>query len=205
MRKEEVIDLHFGFFRDFGFAFHPQHLLFEKPFTEGNQVIFVHYTEYPDVSYLEYKLGIRNHLVETIIHKFLPTLSDYAQRSITLIQAPDAIQAGIPKRFVLDHEFNLIEAIEKGEEFLVKHGFHWLDTMSDSKSLELAFEIQQAQPFPNQNFVYHAFRGVTLARLYHREGYEELRQIYLHQIKQKELTPFTIASFLQLLDFLDHL
>lgn len=205
MRKEDVIDLHFGFFRDFGFSFHPQHLLFEKPFTDGKQVIFVHYTEYPEVSYLEYKLGIRNDLVETIIHKFLPTLSDYAQRSITLIQSPDAIQPGFPKKFVLDQNFDLNEAMELGEEFMVKHGLHWLDQLSDVKSLEAAFECRKSRPFPNQNFVYHAFRGITLARLYHKKGYEELRQVYLEQIKENELTPFTIASFLQLLDFLDHL
>lgn len=86
MRKEEVIDLHYGFFKDFGFEFHPQNFLFEKSFPQGNQVIFVHYTEYPDATYLEYKLGVRIHAVESIIHKFLPTLSDFDLQMVQIIQ-----------------------------------------------------------------------------------------------------------------------
>jgi hypothetical protein len=205
MRKEEVIDLHCGFFNDFGFEFQSQNFLFEKPFSLGNQVVFIHYTEYPDACYLEYKLGVRNHLVESIIHRFLPTLSDYANRSITLIQTPDAIVEEAPRRFVLTQASELADAIESAELFLVQNGFRWMDRMSDPKNLSLAFARQKSKPFPTQNFVYHAFRGITLTRLYNYSDYENLRQFYLEQIKQKEMTPFTIASFLQLLDYLDHL
>ncbi|WP_332911924.1 hypothetical protein [Algoriphagus boritolerans] len=92
-------------------------MLYHKNYPHGQQVIFVHFSEYPDVSYLEYNLGIRIHRVEEIIHRFLPTLSDYSDRSITLIQTPDKIGKMIPKRFVIENDYQLAEAIEASEKF----------------------------------------------------------------------------------------
>lgn len=201
----EVIELHHQFFNDFGFEFHSSNLLYLKNFPQGQQVVFVHFTEYPDVSYLEYNLGIRIHAVEEIIHRFLPTLSDYSDRSITLIQTPDKIGKTIPKRFVIESDSQLAEAIMAAEKFFVMHGFYWLDEMIQPENLEIAFAERKEKAFKTQNFVYNSFRGVTLAKIYNPENYPVLRQIYLGNIKQKEMTPFTIASFLQLLDYLDKL
>lgn len=203
MRNLEVIELHHQFFRDFEFEFHPSHLLFYKAFPQGQQVVFVHFTEYPDASYLEYRLGIRIHAVEEIIHRFLPTLSDYSERSITLIQTPDLIGKMIPNRFLIENDSQLAEAILAAEKFFVRQGFTWLDEMIQPENLERAFAEQKEKTFKTQNFVYSAFRGATLAKLYNPEDYVILRNIYLEQIKQREMTPFTIASFLRLLDFLD--
>lgn len=205
MRKLEVIELHHQFFNDFEFKFHSSNLLYLKNFPQGQQIIFVHFSEYPDVSYLEYNLGIRIHAVEEIIHRFLPTLSDYADRSITLVQTPDKIGKIIPKRFVLENDNHLAEAIMAAEKFFVMYGFHWLDEMIQPKNLERAFAERKDKTFKTQNFVYNSFRGVTLAKLYNPEDYPVLRQLYLENIEQREMTPFTIASFLQLLNYLDHL
>ena len=199
----EVIELHHQFFKDFDFEFHHSHLVFYKLFPQGQQVIFVHYTEYPDASYLEYKLGVRINAVEEIIHRFLPTLKDYAERSITLIQTPDKIGKIIPNRFLIENDFQLSEAIMAAEKFFVLNGFRWLDEMIQPEKLERVFEEHGEKTFKTQNFVYTAFRGATLARLYNPEDYPLLRNTYLDQIKKREMTPFTIASFLRLLDFLD--
>jgi hypothetical protein len=205
MRKLEVIGLHHQFFNDFEFEFHSTNLLYCKNFPQGQQVVFVHFTENPDVSYLEYNLGIRIHAVEEIIHKYLPTLSDYSNRSITLIQTPDKIGKTIPKRFAIENDSQLAEAILAAEKFFVMFGYKWLEEMIQPENLEKAFADQKDNAFTTQNFVYNYFRGVTLAKLYNPEDYPVLRQIYLENIKQQELTPFTIASFLQLLDYLDKL
>jgi len=205
MRKLEIIELHHHFFEDFGFRFHASNLLFQKDFLHGRQLLFVHFAEYPDVCYLEYNLGIRIHKVEEIIHRFLPTLSDYSERSITLIQTPDKIGKVIPKRFAIENDGQLADAIMAAEKFFVMHGFHWLDEMIQPEKLEMAFAERKDKAFKTQNFVYNAFRGATLAKIYNPSDYPILRQIYLETIRQREMTPFTIASFLQLLDFLDNL
>jgi hypothetical protein len=205
MRKLEIIELHRDFFEDFEFEFHPTRLVYQKSFPQGQQVIFVQYSEYPDCSYLEYNLGIRINLVEEIIHRFLPTLSDYSERSITLVQTPDKIGKIIPKRFVIQTDSELADAIISTEKFFVTHGFAWLDQMIQPENLEKAFAERKANTFKTQNFVYNAFRGATLARLYNPVDYPILRNIYLDQVQKREMTPFTIASFLQLLDYLDKL
>lgn len=205
MRNLEVIELHHQFFGDFLFEFHSSKLLYSKSFPHGQQIIFVHFTEYPDASYLEYNVGIRIHRVEEYIHRFLPSLSDYAERSITLIQTTDKIGKVIPRRFFIENDSQLAEAIMAAEKFFVMHGFHWLDEMIQPENLERAFAMQKDKTFKTQNFVYNAFRGATLARIYNPSDYPILRNIYLDQVKSKEMTPFTIASFFQLLDFLDKL
>ena len=205
MRKLEVIELHHQFFNDFDFKFHSSYLLYHKNFPQGKQVIFVHFTEYPDVSYLEYNLGIRIHTVEEIIHRFLPTLSDYADWSVALIQTPDKIGKLIPRLFVIENDGQLADAIMAAEKFFVLHGFHWLDSMIQPENLEKAFAERKDKAFKTQNFVYNSFRGVTLAKLYNPKDYIILRQLYLENIEQRDMTPFTIASFLQLLHYLDHL
>lgn len=205
MRKLEVNESHHQFFDDFGFKFHTSNLLFQKDFTQGRQVIFVHFAEYSDASYLEYNLGVRINLVEEIIHRFLPTLSDYSERSITLIQSPDKIGKSIPNRFVIENDSQLADAIMAAEKFFVMDGFKWLDEMIQPENLEKAFAERKGKGFKTQNFVYNSFRGVTLAKFYNPEDYPILRQIYLENIRQHDMTPFTIASFLQLLDYLDHL
>lgn len=201
----EVIELHHKFFNDFEFNFHSRHLLYYKNFPQGQQVIFVHYTEHPDITYLEYSLGVRINEVEEIIHKFLPTLSDYSERSITLIQTPDKIGKMIPKRFLIENDSQLADAIMAAEKFFVLHGFHWLDEMIHPENLEKAFAQRKDKEFKTQNFVYNSFRGATLAKLYNEADYSVLRKIYLEQIQKREMTPFTIASFLQLLNFLDNI
>ncbi|NVJ86216.1 MAG: hypothetical protein HWE15_07910 [Algoriphagus sp.] len=205
MRELDVLELHSQFLGEFGFDFHPSHLMFFKDFPHGKQVIFIHYSEYPEVSYLEYNLGVRIDRVEEIIHRFLPTLSDYAERSITLIQKANKIGNQIPSRFELHTNSELGDALMASESFFVTHGFHWLDEMINPKKLEQAFAARKDRVFQTQNFVYFAFRGVTLAKLYKPEDYPELRKIYLKEIKEQGMTPFTIASFLQLLNYLDHL
>lgn len=205
MKKLEVIELHHKFFKDFEFKFHSTQLLYHKNFPEGQQVIFVHYTENQDSSFLEYSLGVRIHAVEEIIHKFLPTLSDYSERSITLIQNPEKISDDMPNRFEIKNNGQLAESIIAAEKFFAADGFAWLNEMIDPENLEHAFATQKEIGFKTHNFVYNSFRGATLAKLYNEEDYPILRNIYLENIKQREMTPFTIASFLQLLNYLDHL
>ncbi|KPQ09381.1 MAG: hypothetical protein HLUCCX10_16390 [Algoriphagus marincola HL-49] len=92
------------------------------------------------------------------------------------------------------------------EKFFVGYGFRWMDEMIIPENLEKAFADRKEKVFRTQNFVYYVFRGVTLARIYNLGDYPLLRNIYLQEIKKKTgMTPFTIASFLQLLDYLDHL
>ncbi|WP_075351430.1 hypothetical protein [Algoriphagus marinus] len=205
MRKIDLVSIHDLFFKDFGFKFIESLMLFEKDFPHGKQVIFVHYTDYSDQSFLEYNLGVRIDKVEMIIHKFLPTLKDYAERSITMIQTLNKIGKKLPKRFTIENDWELSEAIMKTESFFVTDGFKWLDEMINPLNLERAFVEQRNNSFKTQNFVYNAFRATALCKIYNPKDYPEVRKSFLMQIREKDMTPFTLASFLQFLDYLDNL
>lgn len=205
MRKLDVIGLHCHFLEDYGFTFHPSNMLFYKEHPQGQEVVFIHFAEYPDGNILEYNLGVRIHQVEELIHKFLPTLSNYSEKSITLLQSPEKIGKIIPGRFNLVNDSQLADAIQAAERFFVTDGFNWMQKMVDPENLERAFAERKEKSFRSQNFVYTAFRGVALAKLYNPKDYPVLRNIYLEHIQNRLMTPFTIASFLQFLNFLDNL
>jgi hypothetical protein len=205
MRKVNLVAIHNQFFRDFGFKFNESLLLYEKDFPVGKQVVFIHYTEYPDSNFLEYNLGVRIDQVEMLIHKFLPTLNDYADRSITMIQTLNKIGKELPRRFVIENDWDLSEVIHRMEKFFVTCGFYWMDEMINPLKLERAFVEQKNNSFKTQNFVYNAFRATALSKIYNPIHYSEVRESFLRQIQETNMTPFTIASYLQFLDYLDHL
>jgi hypothetical protein len=205
MREINLISIHSQFFTDNGFSLNEEFLHFEKHCPHGKQVIFIHYTQYPESNFLEDNLGIRIDQVEHLIHRFLPSISNYSDRSITMIQTLNKIGKELPKRFTIENDWELSEAIMKVDSFFVSTGFEWLDKMMNPVTLERAFVDQKNNSFKTQNFVYNAFRATALCKLYNPDGYSEVRENFLNQIEQKEMTPYTIASYLQFLNHLDNL
>lgn len=205
MNRVNFISLHSQFFQDYGFTWNDDFMIFQKSFPTGQQVIFVHYHENPTESTIEYSLGIRIHRVEELIHKFLPTLSGFSERSITLIQTLDKIGKEIPKRFEIHNDWEIAQVIMAAEKALVSDGFPWLDKMINPLNLELAFYERKAKSFKTHNFIYNAFRATALSKLYNPSDYQFLRQLFLEHIEEKQMTPFMIASFLKFLDYLDKL
>jgi len=204
MRKMEVVCMHAEFFAERGFTLNPTQLMFERNIPHGKQVIFMHYTEDENSAQLEYTMGIRIDLIENLIHQFLPTLSDFAEKSITIAQSLDNMGKKSLNKFKISSSKHLQDAINSAEIFFSNTGFEWLDRLSNPENVEKEFFKQKYNPFANHNFVYTAFRGSALSKLYNPGDYIALRQKFLEMLNEKNLTPFTIASFLHFLNYLDH-
>lgn len=204
MKFRDVILLHEDFLADFGFRLDNRSLHYTKTFEEGRQMVFFHYTQHEDVSYLEYHLGIRYDKIENIVHKFLPSLGDYKERSITLVETMDRISDELPRRFLVENDNELGGVIETAEDFLVKKGFHFLDKFSNGKNLENYFNEDTGTPIVTQNFTYRSARGITLAKFYNPDAFEEMKNTYLAMLNEKQVTPFNLACFINLIDYLEH-
>ena len=203
MLKTDAIELHTSFFRDFGFEYNFVEKFFFKEFSIGKQIIYLNFSEYSNINYLEYSLGIRINRVENLIQKFLPNLMSHSDRSVTLLLIPHKINKNLPVRYVIETDAQLHRAMESAERFFITQGFTWLDSMIDPLNLEKAFISQKDKPSKSQNFVYNMFRATALTRLYSPEDYKWIRQFYLEKIKDKDMTPFSIAAYLQFLGYLD--
>lgn len=205
MELNKIILLHEDFLTDFGFALEQKQLRYSKSFSEGKQIIFFHHTHYNEGLYVEYHLGIRFDQVEAIIHKFLPTLGDYKDRSITLVETLDRINPQMPRRYFLDNDREIRPVISKVEDFLVKEGFGWMDDYARGRDLERFFNDNADRNIATQNFTYRSSRGITLAKLYNPSRYKEVKDLYLAKMEEMQVTPFTVACFLNLIDYLDNL
>ncbi|PSL07521.1 hypothetical protein [Cecembia rubra] len=205
MEFKDVILLHEDFLADFGFRLDNRSLHYVKEIPQGKQMVFFHHTQHEDGSYLEYHLGIRLDHVENIVHRFLPSLGDYKERSITLVETMDRIDGKMPRRFLVENDLEINGVIREVEGFLVKKGFRFLDQLSSGKALEEYFNEDPDTPILTQNFTYRSARGITLTKLFNPKNYERNKKTYLNMLNEKQVTPFTLACFINLLDFLENL
>ncbi len=205
MRKLDVVGLHSEFFAEHGFELNPTQFLFEKVFPHGKQVIYVHYVQGSKESHLEYHLAVRINEIEELVVKFLATPTNYAGRSITLSQTPDKLGHFYPKKITVSNDQELAQVINDFEIFFLTKGFKWLDQMIDPIILEQEFLNHKEDGYEKFNLEESAFRATALSKLYNPDDYPILRQFYLEKINSQEMTPFTIALFLQFLNYLDKL
>ncbi|SFT54472.1 hypothetical protein SAMN04489724_1252 [Algoriphagus locisalis] len=205
MKKQDVICLQSDFFKSNGFDLNHSQLFFEKVYPHGKQVVYVHFVEGSDESWVEYHLGIRINEVEELVRKYLPTPDQYANQSLTLVQTPHNLGKFYPRRIRITNDKQLSELLYSIENFFLMTGFNWLNQMINPIILEKEFLNHKEDPFEVYNMVESAFRSTALSKLYNPEDYPVLRQSFLERINSEEMTPFTIAAFLQFLNYLDNM
>lgn len=205
MKRLDLAFFHTELFKEHGFVLNSPQMTFEKVFTQGKQVISLHFQKIDKTTLVQFHLGVRIDEVEDLIHKYIPTLQKHSQQSITLLQSMDKLGKVYPNQFHVSTDAELSSAIKLTEKFFTEIGFKWLDKMIDPKTLEFEFLMHKEDPFNNHNLIYSAFRSTALSKLFNPEDYPVLRQAFLAKINIKEITPFTIASYLGFLDYLDHL
>ncbi|AFL85445.1 hypothetical protein Belba_2914 [Belliella baltica DSM 15883] len=205
MEIKEMIYLQEDFLEDFGFELDPSLLHYTKSFSEGKQILFFHHIQNPDANYLEIQLGIRFDRVEEIINQFLPSLGNFRDKSVTHVIPINQIDRNMPKRFYLQNDFEVNDILKRIEAFLVKDGFHWLDKYTVPENMEFLFNKNPDQELTTQNFTYRSARAITLCKLYNEAEYEVTKRAYLDKLKEMMVTPFTLASFLNLLNHLENL
>lgn len=205
MEVKEMILLHREFLADFGYKLDPKSFHYSKSFSQGKKIVFFHHAHLDDLSYIEYHLGVRFDIVENIVHQFLPSLGDYKDRSITLVETLDGINSKMPRRTVVNNDHEISSIIDTSENFLVEEGFKWLETYSSGKNLERFFNEGLEKNLLTQNFTYRSARGVTLCKLYNPDQFDEVKTKYLNLLEEMQVTPFTLACFLNLLNYLKNL
>lgn len=205
MRKLDVVGLHEEFFIDKGFVLQSSKMLFEKAFPHGKQVVFIHFSEVPEANHLEYYFGVRINKVEELIHSYLPTPQHYAETSLTLVQSLDKLGSDFPEKFLIKNEEDLSTVVSQVENYFMKTGFSWLDHMIHANGLEKEILKATANSPESENLVFTAFRCTALSKLYNPDDYQYLRNGFLAQMNYEQMTPFTIAAFLQFIDYLDNL
>jgi hypothetical protein len=202
--SKEMKTAYQDFLEDFGFNLDPTILHYIKLFDGGKQVVFFHHISNSDSNCIEVQLGIRIDAVEDIINQFLPSLGDFSERSTTLIMPIDQINANMQRRYFIEDEKEVPEVLKKIESHLVKDGFRWLDRYSDPIVLEDYFNNNPDQEFITQNFTYRSARAITLCKLYNPDNYKDKKKAYLDKLEEMMVTPFTLASFLNLLNYLEN-
>ncbi|MEN2282067.1 hypothetical protein AAGF08_08005 [Algoriphagus sp. SE2] len=205
MLKTKVAKLHTEFFKDHGFTLNPSLNQFEKDFPNGKQVISIQIIDCKNEKYLEYQLGVYINVVEELIKQYTSTICGYKAQSITLAQTPDKLGSTYPKEIKISNIEELPSLINSIKIFFLETGFKWLDKMIDPIKLEQEFLHQKEIAFEDCSLVENAFRSTALSKIFNPIDYPILRRTFLKKINSLELTPFSIASFLQFLNYLDNL
>jgi hypothetical protein len=204
MEVEEIIIEHNHFLSDYGYKLDRKSFQYFKNFALGKKIVFFHHSQDENLSF-EYNLGIRFDHVEFIVHQFLPSLGDYQERSITLVESLNGISPSFDKKQLLSNESQVLNAIHESERHLIAEGFPWLEKYSSGPRLERYFNEYPDISIASQNFTYRSARGVILCKLFNPDQFEEVKTNYLAMLNEKQVTPFTLACFLNLLNYLKNL
>ena len=202
--KKEIIK-YSKFFEEHGFKLNTSLLRFEKVFPHGKQVIYANITDGDNGKSIEYHLGIRINTVEELIIKQVPMVSFNPEQSITFSQSLNKLRDSSTKKIKSLLKMNDPTDIHSKKDFFLNEGFKWLDQMINPSRLQQEISKLKEDSFESHNLVEKAFKVTALSKLYNPNYYPILRQSFLEKINCNEMTPFTIASFLQFLNYLDNL
>lgn len=143
--------------------------------------------------------------MEELVKEYLPTPISYAEQSITLAETPHNLGNKYPRKIKISQKEELPAVVNSIEDFFLNTGFDWLDQMIDPIKLEQEFLNRKEDSFDTYSIEETAFRSTALSKLYNPQDYPILRQSFLEKINSPDMTPFTIATFLQFLNYLDKL
>ena len=202
--KKEIIK-YSKFFEEHGFQLNTSLSRFEKVFPHGKQVIYANITDGDNGKSIEYHLGVRINTVEELINRQVPMISFDAEQSITFSQSLNKLRNSSAKKIKSFLKFNEPRNIHSKKDFFLNEGFKWLDQMINPSRLQQEISQLKEDSFESQNLVEKALKVTALSKLYNPNYYPMLRQSFLEKINCNEMTPFTIASFLQFLNYLDNL
>ncbi|MCH7411172.1 hypothetical protein MM239_17370 [Belliella sp. DSM 111904] len=186
-----------------GFTLDPENLNYVKTMPVGRQIVFLNFIQNANADYLECLIGIRIREVEEIVNLFLPSLGDFSERSTTAVISLNELNRSLPRRFFIHDNDDIKLALAEYEKVIKTVGLEWFEKFSQPSNMEMLFNQNPDQEFTTQNFTYRSSRAMILSKLYNPESYEVNKNHYLNKLDEMMLTPFILASFLNLLDYLE--
>jgi len=153
---------------------------------------------------LEIHLGIRLDVIETVAKRYVRSLPEFQEDSLTLVVSMGRLQGQKYLRFKIKDDDDLEEAYESINTFLDPVGFSVLEGWADTSYLHQLFNSEPS----NLNFFHSAankaIRGLILAKLNNAEQFDEIRNQYWRLLKVKNSPNFHLEAFKQLNQFLEY-
>lgn len=186
-----------------GFVYVGQWDQFRKPTPSGFQSVILSLANYPDASLLEIHLGVRQDAVENLAYPFTNGLMGFQTNSMTLVTPLAKLHGHAFQRFEISVSTDLATILSQISDQLEKGGFSYLDKYSRLEEMCHLFNKHPNHPLPLvHNQINRCLRGMVLAKISQKNGFETLTQIYRDRLVSMRVPQDTLDKFDRLRTYL---
>ncbi|MEL7021310.1 MAG: hypothetical protein AAGK47_06880 [Bacteroidota bacterium] len=176
---------------------------FRRQTDQGFTCIIISISPYPDVSIVEFHLGIRLDDVENVAYPYTNGLSGFRPDSMTLVTPLSRLYQQPFQRFTVANESDVQLATTTLIQQLEDLGWDFLDTYQHRPNLEQLFNQEPTSPLRwTHHQVHRAMRGITLAKLNQRQDLPQLIKQYEQLLVRQYATELEQVNFEALCQFL---
>lgn len=152
---------------------------------------------------LQVKIGLRFDIIEELVSQFLSIPEWLAKNSNTVIASLSRFHRLPYHRFVVRDESSLLESCKQIERFMQQKGFRFLNAFAKLKRLDALVNRKPQLSCPYMyNQIHRCFKGITIARLLHRNDFEKLVSIYSNYLYNQWVPKSLVHNFDKLVNFL---
>lgn len=149
------------------------------------------------------QIGLRFDLIEELVNQFLPMPHTPAKESNTIIASLSRFHRQPYHRFIITDEKSLQESCKQIKRFMLHKGFRFLNSYDKLKRIDAAVNRKPSLSCPYMyNQIHRCFKGITIAKLLHRNDFEKLATVYSNYLYSQWAPRQLLDDFDKLLNYL---
>lgn len=185
------------------YVYTPQWEQFRKPTASGFQSLILSISSYPDVSIFELHLGVRLDAVENLAYPFTNGLMGFQANSMTLVSPLAKLHGRAFQRFEIAPTGDVDAPLAEIAGQLERGGLSFLEKYNRLEEMEQLFNRHPHHPLPLvHNQINRCLRGLVLARLANRTGFEKLASLYRNRLQVLRAPDATLHKYDRLRSYL---
>lgn len=176
---------------------------FRQIFTGGFFCVILSISGYPDCALAEVHIGIRLDEVEQLTFPHTNSTAGFQPNSMTLVTPLARLFGKRMQRFEIFNQEDAASAAWTVEKQLTQRGLLFLAKLQRVQDMDQLYNKQPELPIPYlHNAIHRCFRGIALAKLVERPGFEALCETYRRVLANRFAPKPTRAKYERLVQFL---
>lgn len=190
-------------FREQGYELLSSKNQFRLPTRNGYRAALITVNGNREEQIIELNLSIRLDVVEELVNQFISGIASGYNESATIIASYSRLTQQPYKRFLVKNEAGLALACKQIDTFMRNKGFGFLEKFDRLRKIDPVINRKPEQPCPLLlDQINRCFKGITIAKLTHRNDFNPLVKIYLNYLSKQWTQPGVVANFKKLVRYL---
>ncbi|WP_017730164.1 hypothetical protein [Nafulsella turpanensis] len=194
----------FPLFEQQGYEAVPSKKQFRQPCKNGFRAVLFSISEDAEEKIIDVQLGIRINLVEELVLQFLGGKKELEKDSTTIITSLARLKHQSQRRLIItEDEQSLQQSCTQITAAMQEKGFKFLKNFSQLHRIDKVVNRKPSRQCPiMHNQIQRCFRGITIARMLHRNDFDKLVSIYGSYLYSQWASRQILDNYNKLVNFL---